>query len=123
MSPAEVVSIYADRWAIEVTYRDVKQLGHGEEPQTWKGQGPERAAHLAFWLPAAVWLCYLNTSGPTPTFTTQPWYTTKRTPSFADALAELRKAPWRDRITPTSIHERLSPEMTTVLVEALATAA
>lgn len=123
MSPADVVSVYADRWAIEVTYRDVKQLAHGQEPQTWKGQGPERAAALAFWLHSAVWLCYLNTSGSTPAFSTQPWYTAKRTPSFADALAELRKALWRDRITPTSSDDRLSPEMTTVLVEALATAA
>lgn len=123
MSPALVVSLYADRWAIEVTYRDVKQLAHGQEPQSWKGEGPERAAALGFWLHAAVWLCYLNTSGSTPTFTTQPWYTAKRAPSFADALAELRRALWRDRITPTSIDDQLSPEMTTVLVEALATAA
>jgi len=123
MSPAVVASIYADRWAIEVTYRDVKQLAHGQEPQTWKGEGPERAANLAFWLHGAVWLCYLNTSGTTPTFTTQPWYTTKRAPSFADALAELRKALWRERITPTSTDNKLSPEMTTVLVEALAAAA
>jgi hypothetical protein len=123
MSPAEVVSLYADRWAVEVTYRDAKQLGHCQEPQTWKGQGPERAAHLGFWLHAAVWLSYLDTSGPTPAFTTQPWYTTKRTPSFADALAELRKALWRNRITPTSTNAQLSPEMTTVLVEALASAA
>ncbi|MDQ6614723.1 MAG: hypothetical protein M3083_08255 [Actinomycetota bacterium] len=91
MSPAVVVSIYADRWAIEVTYRDVKQLAHGQEPQTWKGEGPERAANLAFWLHSAVWLSYLDTNGTAPTFTTQPWYTTKRAPSFADAIAELRK--------------------------------
>jgi hypothetical protein len=123
MTPREVVSVYADRWAIEVTYRDVKQVGHGQEPQTWKGEGPERAANLAFWLHGAVWLCYLNTSGPAPTFTTQPWYTAKRTPTFADALAELRRALWRDRITPTSIDQQLSTEMTTVLVEALAMAA
>ncbi|MDQ6617385.1 MAG: transposase [Actinomycetota bacterium] len=123
MTPALVVSIYADRWAIEVTYRDVKQLAHGQEPQTWKGEGPERAANLAFWLHGAIWLCYLKTTGTTPTFTTQPWYTTKHAPSFADALAELRKAIWRERITPTFSNDKLSPEMTTVLVEALATAA
>jgi len=123
MTPAQVVSTYADRWAIEVTFRDAKQLGHCQEPQTWKGQGPERAANLGLWLHAAVWLSYLNTIGSTPTFTTQPWYTAKHTPAFGDALAELRKSLWRDRITPTSIDGQLSPEMTTVLVEALATAA
>ena len=123
MAPAEVVSVYGDRWAIECTYRDVKQLAHGQEPETWKGEGPERAANLAFWLHGATWLWYLDVSGATPTFTTQPWYTTKRLPSFADALAQLRRVLWRQRISPASERGRLSPEMTTVLVEALATAA
>ncbi len=123
MAPAEVVSIYGDRWAIECTYRDVKQLAHGQEPETWKGEGPERAANLAFWLHGATWLWYLEVSGATPTFTTQPWYTTKRHPSFADALAQLRRVLWQDRISGPSEHGQLSPEITTVLVEALAMAA
>ena len=70
MTPADVVSIYGDRWAIEVTYRDVKQLAHVEDPQTWKGDGPERAANLGFWLHAATWLWYLDVSGTAPAFTT-----------------------------------------------------
>lgn len=59
MAPGEVLSLYGDRWAIECTYRDVEQLAHGQEPQTWKGKGPERAANLAFWLHGAAWLWYL----------------------------------------------------------------
>jgi hypothetical protein len=59
MAPAEVLSLYGDRWAVECTsYRDLKQLAHGQEPRTWKGKGPERAANLAFWLHGAVWLYY-----------------------------------------------------------------
>lgn len=123
MRPAEVVSIYAGRWAIEVTYRDVKQIVHGQEPQTWKGQGPERAAGLAFWLHAAAWLWYLTISGDQPAFTAQPWNPDKRTPSFADAIAELRRTLWRSRISAPSHSDQLTPEMTTVLVEALAAAA
>jgi hypothetical protein len=123
MAPAEVLSIYGDRWAIECTYRDVKQLAHGQEPQTWKGRGPERAAHLGFWLHGATWLWYLDISGTTPTFTTRPWYTTKRIPSFADALAQLRRVLWQERISPACHRGQLTPEMTTLLVEALAMAA
>jgi hypothetical protein len=123
MAPAQVVSIYGDRWAIECTYRDVKQLAHGQEPQTWKGKGPERAANIAFWLHGATWLWYLDASGTTPTFTTQPWYTAKRVPSFPDALAQLRRLLWRERISSTSHDQALSPEMTNVLVDALAMAA
>ena len=105
------------------TYRDVKQPAHGQEPQTWKGKGPERAANLAFWLHGAVWLWYLTVSGTTPVFTTRPWYSSKRLPSFADALAELRKALWQERISPTSQSGQQGSEITTLLVEALAMAA
>ncbi|MGH9267980.1 MAG: IS701 family transposase [Acidimicrobiales bacterium] len=123
MDPADVVSVYGGRWAIECTYRDTKQIIGGQEPQTWKGDGPERAAHLAFWLHGTVWLWYLAHSGTTPAFNAQPWYTAKRTPSFADAIAGLRRHLWHERITPGSQPAPLSPELTTVLVEALAMAA
>ena len=72
MAPAEVLSVYGDRWAIECTYRDVEQHAHGQEPQSWKGRKPERAANLAFWLHGAAWLWYLTVSGTTPVFTTRP---------------------------------------------------
>lgn len=123
MAPGEVVSIYAGRWSIECTYRDVKQIIGGEQPQAWKGAGPERAAHLSFWLHGAVWLCYLANNGATPSLNHQPWYPAKRAPSFADAIAELRRALWHERISPGSDPAPLSPEMATVLVEALAMAA
>ena len=123
MAPEDVLSLYAGRWAIEVTYRDVKQIVGGEQLQTWKGEGPERAAHLSFFMHGTIWLWYLTTSGTDPRFATQPWYTAKRTPSFADAMAELRRALWRERISPSSGTRPLSPEMATVLIDALAMAA
>jgi len=104
-------------------YRDVKQLVGGEQPQTWKGEGPQRAAHLSFWLHGTVWLWYLAHSGANPAINPQPWYTAKRIPSFAEAIAELRRTLWHDRISPNSQPDPLSPEMATVLIEALATAA
>lgn len=123
MAPAEVLSTYAGRWAIEVTYRDVKQVVGGEQLQTWKGAGPERAAHLSFFLHGTIWLWYLSASGATPRFNSQPWYTAKTIPSFADAMAELRRVLWRERISPSSGIRPLSPEMATVLIDALAMAA
>ena len=123
MAPAEVLSLYGDRWAVECTYRDVKQLAHGQEPQSWKGRGPERAANLAFWLHGAVWLWYVTVSGAAPVFTAQPWYTTKRLPSFADALAQLRRVLWRERISATSQSGEHRREITTLLVDVLSMAA
>lgn len=123
MTPAEVVSLYADRWAIEVTYRDAKQLVGGQQPQSWKGHGPERAASLSFWLHGAIWLWYLDACGDQPILTTQAWNTNKHSASLLDALAELRRVLWRERISPLTQAAPLSPEMTTVLIEALAVAA
>src|SRR6266852_2924762 len=84
---------------------------------------PERAAALAFWMHAAVWLAYLAASGDQPALIHRDWYPQKTTPSFADAMAEVRRALWRQRICPDSEPAALTQEMTTVLVEALAAAA
>jgi hypothetical protein len=42
--PATVAAGYSGRWSIEVTNRDSKQALGGEDPQSWKGDGPARAA-------------------------------------------------------------------------------
>jgi hypothetical protein len=124
MAAATVVSIYASRWAIEVTNRDTKQVVGAHEPQSWKHHGPERAATLGFWLHGAVWLTYLTATGKRrPPMIERDWYPHKTTPSFADAMAEVRRAIWRERISPHSRPAVLTPKMTSVLVEALATAA
>jgi DDE superfamily endonuclease len=124
MAPATVVTTYASRWAIEVTNRDAKQGIGAHEPQSWKDKGPERAAALGFWLHAAVWLTYITATGNRrPPMIERDWYPRKATPSFADAIAELRRALWRERISPSSKPATLTPKMTNVLVEALATAA
>ena len=60
MSAAEVIACYADRWAIEDTFKNTKQFLGGQQPQTFKGKGPERAAGLSLWLYSMVWLWYLK---------------------------------------------------------------
>jgi hypothetical protein len=52
---ADVISRYAARWAIEVTFRDTKQDLGDQDPQSRKRQGPERAAALSLWLHTATW--------------------------------------------------------------------
>jgi hypothetical protein len=123
MSPTEIVSVYAGRWGVEISFRDAKQLVGGQEPQSWKHVGPKRAAGLSFWLYSAVWVWYLQTSGDRPSFTVQPWYPDKTTPSFTDAMAELRRTLWRERISSASAGTSLGDETLTILVEALAVAA
>jgi len=121
--PADVVSRYAGRWSIEDTFRAVKQSLGGQEPQSWKANGPERAAALSFWIYTAVWLWYIPNCGASPTWPKRPWYTAKTTPSFVDALASLRRVIWHQRVSPTSRPGPLTAEMTDTLIEALARAA
>ena len=83
--PATIASGYTGRWSIEVTNRDAKQALGGEDPQSWKGQGPPRAAALSLWLHTAIWCWYLSTHADTTSWRTHPWYRHKHTASFADA--------------------------------------
>jgi hypothetical protein len=101
----------------------VKQGLDGQQPQSWKYQGPERAAGLSFWLYGAIWVWYIEISGSRPSFSVPAWCPTKATPSFADALAELRRTLWRERITPMSGAPLLDEQTVEVLLEALAVAA
>lgn len=122
-SAASVASGYSGRWAIEDTFRATKQALGGEDPQTWTGEGPERAAALSFWIYAAVWLWYIPTHGTAPSWPVLPWYRGKSTPSFADALAALRRALWRRQISANSSSRSVSAKMTETLIEVLAQAA
>ncbi len=121
--PEVVASLYSGRWSIEDTFRNTKQLLGGEEPQCWRAQGPDRAAALSFWTYSAVWVWYLACHGARPTWRTRPWYPAKRTPSFADALAALRRALWSRRIFDGSDSCSLMAKIPEVLINAIAEAA
>ena len=98
MKPEQVIGGFSGRWSIEDTFKNTKQLLGGQQIQCFKRKGPERAAAMSFWLYSTVWLWYLknkNTRGKLPKL---PWYRKKKNPSFADALASLRKQIWRERI-------------------------
>jgi hypothetical protein len=120
---AEIVARYAGRWAIEVTFREVKQCLGGEDPQSWKRQGPERAANLSLWLYSAIWIWHITTNGCQRMWTVRPWYQNKKTPSFLDALAALRRSLWAERITPLSFSGRDHTKIIDGMLDVLATAA
>ena len=119
MEPGAIVSHYFGRWPIEDTLRSSKQSLGGEEPQTWRGHGPERAASLAFWLYSMIWTWYLSTQGPKPRFVRLPWYPKKARPSFVDAVSALRAELWREGVSSKSEGEPRLREITRPLVEAL----
>jgi len=123
MDPGEVLACYADRWAIEDTFKNTKQLLGGQEPQTWKGRGPERAAGMSLWLYSMVWLWYLKQKSGQRYCRVVPWYRQKGSPSFADALSCLRRELWRERIKCMFGISAVHDKKFEFLLEALAPAA
>jgi hypothetical protein len=122
-TPESIVSQYTGRWSIEDTFRNVKQFLGGEDPQTWRNQGPERAAALSLWLYSEIWLWYLKTHGTKITWRSLPWYPAKSTPSFLDALAALRRILWAESIFDKSAPQRIFPINIHPMIDALARAA
>jgi len=121
--PAEVIGGFAGRWSIEDTFKNTKQIVGGQEPRTWKGKGPERAAALSLWIYSAVWLWYLQQKSRRRYFFVQPWYPGKTVPSFADALSCLRRVLWQDRIKFMFGKRFVHDKNFEFLIEALAAAA
>lgn len=121
--PAQVASAYADRWAIEDTFRNTKQFLGAEDPQSWVGAGPERVVALACWMSAAVWDWFVATPSQQSLWPARPWYPSKHTPSFQDAVASLRREVWTRTIFDASPHRRLSRKNATALLDVLAEAA
>lgn len=96
MQPGDVVSEYANRWAIEDTFRNLKQFLGAEDPQCWKGKGPERAACFSFLLYGIIWLWHIKHGQNAIELPDRPWYETKTSVSFLDAIATLRAKLWRN---------------------------
>jgi hypothetical protein len=120
---AQIASRYAGRWSIEVCFRDVKQDLGGQDPQSWKRRGPERAACLSLWLQAAIWCWYLDNHPTGRTWIPRPWYRHKTTPSFLDALAALRRILWAQQITATTSSTSDNTKINEALLNTLAYAA
>lgn len=118
-----IIGGFAGRWSIEDTFKNTKQFVGGQEPQTWKGQGPERAVMLSLWLGSVVWLWYLQQPGRIHRVAGLPWYPGKTHPSFQDAWAALRRHLWSQRIK-TMFGKSLGHHKNlAVLIEALSKAA
>jgi hypothetical protein len=123
LTPAEVIGGFAGRWSIEDTFKNTKQSLGSEEPQTWKSQGPERAAVISLWLYSVVWAWYIQYGHGKTRLPVIPWYPSKSCPSFQDALAALRRVLWRKRIIVMFGNHTVPARITEFLIDALAPAA
>lgn len=95
LDPAEILALYADRWAIEVAFAEAKgQLGVGEA-RNRVPPAVERTVPFGFICRAIVVVWYALNGDPRADVHRRlliaPWYRQKRTPAFADMLVALRR--------------------------------
>jgi hypothetical protein len=96
-SAREVILGYMRRWSVEVCYWEAKELLGFHDAQVWNELAVQRAHPMAWFVGGLVLVWYARygqheEQAERPA----PWYTTKKTPSFADMLATLRLHLWRN---------------------------
>lgn len=138
----EVLERVAHRWELEVTFRDLKQVLGIDDPQNgwWRrprgqrrserrpGAEPrgnrgrravERTAPIGMLAHGLVVVWYLRRRRSVLDVTIakrlSPWRTDKRHPCFADMLAALREAMWRERLSAYPLPDRVRRNLVRLL--------
>lgn len=93
LSAVTILELYANRWSLEVAFRDIKQFLGLEGPQSRTEGAVNRTVPFICALYAIV-VVWFGQQGhrlyKTKTFNIGAWYTQKKTPSFEDMLRTLR---------------------------------
>ena len=110
-----ILSTYAGRWALEVTFESSKQFLGLEDPANRLPKAVERTAPMALVLYSLVVLWFEHSGCESLRFPERPWYKKKREPSFADMLTGLRRQSWSEKLAQLapvgSPHEKLAEEL------------
>jgi hypothetical protein len=93
-SARQILSCYAGRWAIEVTFENSKQLLGLEDPANRTARAVPRTAPVALVLYSLVVAWFHQVGHLQVQFPDRPWYRHKQEPSFADMLSTLRRLSW-----------------------------
>jgi DDE superfamily endonuclease len=112
-SARTILSKYAARWSIEVTFENSKQLLGLEDPANRVEQAVRRTAPMALVLYSLIVAWFHKTGHMHVQFPDRPWYRHKHQPSFADMLTTLRRMSWEE-------HFRHLPITTRILKKSLA---
>ena len=96
MTPQQVLEAYADRWAIECLFHEVKERMGFEEPQCRTEKAVERTAPFLLWTAGIVQYWFLVQKDPCALVGWRPRWRIKRkaptpAPSFSDMLSALRR--------------------------------
>jgi len=94
MEICTILETYAERWAIEVCFRDLKQLMGFRDSRARKREAVERTAPFLglVYTIIVIWFARHAWDGPLARPPLRPWYTHKKGLSFADALRAAQRA-------------------------------
>jgi hypothetical protein len=94
----KILSTYAGRWSIEVTFENCKQLLGFNDPANRKEKAVRRTAPMAPVLYSLIVAWFDGEGHRHIQFPDRPWYQKKEEPSFADMLTTLRRRSWEDKL-------------------------
>ena len=87
----EIITWYARRWAIEVTFQDTKGWLGFEEPQGWTRKAVERTAPMGMLFYSMILVWFSRRADHKIDFLKRPWYRRKAEICFVDILRVLRR--------------------------------
>jgi hypothetical protein len=93
----QILSAYACRWSIEVTFENSKQLLGLEDPANRLPLAVQRTAPMALVLYSVIVVWFHRVGHAWLRFPDRPWYKQKEEPSFADLLSTLRRVSWQEQ--------------------------
>src|SRR5436305_7312102 len=91
-----ILSHYASRWSVEVMHFNAKQMMGLEDPSNRTKLAVERTAPTGLALYGLTLVWFHLEGHRSLSFPDRPWYPGKEEPSYADILAALRRASWRE---------------------------
>jgi hypothetical protein len=97
-SVREILSAYASRWALEVTFEGAKQVLGLEDSANRLPKAVRRTAPVALVLYSLIVVWFDVVGHKWVRFPERPWYRRKKEPSFQDMVTTLRRRSWEEKL-------------------------
>jgi hypothetical protein len=127
VAPAQILAWFVHRWQLEVTFEEARRHLGVETQRQWSEAAIRRTTPALFGLFSLVTLCTQQYVSQTPLRVRQAAWYPKAQPTFADALAMVRRELWAQGPFPLSVSEadliKVPREFVERLTEALCYAA
>jgi DDE superfamily endonuclease len=117
--PAQILAWFVQRWQLEVTFEEARRHLGVETQRQWSDPAIRRTTPALFGLFSLVTLLTQQRLADTPVPVRQAAWYHKEQPTFADALAFVRRDLWQQLVFPTSAVDADFVKVPRTLVERL----